>query len=192
MHLPSISYGKSTDTAFMHCDYNIVPLQHTSSYRKRNPRYVYSQLSHVFLLKSGFLLNSGYRISAMTLRSHSTWHNLVFVRYRLQPRELFDAPVSVEATEAAGFGAAVGKCPFVVDGHGVDVYGSVTMVSSLLSLKVTSSCETRNGDLPAFNLLRNAQSTSEILCEDSSAETVVRVVCDLNCFFVAGDFNDGD
>jgi hypothetical protein len=45
---------------------------------------------------------------------------------------------------------------------------------------------------PALDLLRNAQSASKILGKDGGAETVIRVVRDLNCFLVAGDFNNGD
>ena len=43
----------------------------------------------------------------------------------LRPQELFNPPVAVEATKPTCLSSAMWKRPFVVDGHGVDVYSTV-------------------------------------------------------------------
>ena len=57
----------------------------------------------------------------------------VLVRNCLQPQELLNAPGSIETAIPACLGAAVRQCTFVMDSHGVDVYGSVGQLASSLS-----------------------------------------------------------
>ena len=66
-----------------------------------------------------------YFIHHITYR-HARTKPLFSIRPRdcFGPLELFQACASVEAAEAAGFGAAVRDVGLVVDGHIVDVDGS--------------------------------------------------------------------
>ena len=54
---------------------------------------------------------------------------LIFPRNSLHSQELLDSRTSIEAAETAHLGAAVGEIRLVVDGHVVDVDGTVIYVS---------------------------------------------------------------
>lgn len=47
-------------------------------------------------------------------------------------------------------------------------------------------------NLPAFNLLGNAQTAAKVLCEYSTRKTVVGVISDLDSFLIARDLYDRD
>ena len=53
--------------------------------------------------------------------------DLIFPSDSLHPQEFLDACTSIEAAETAHLGAAVGEIRLVVDGHVVDVYGTVIL-----------------------------------------------------------------
>ena len=60
------------------------------------------------------------------------YNSLIFPRDSLHSQEFFDSRTAVEAAETALLGASVGKIRLVVDGHTVDVDGTIVFTSAMI------------------------------------------------------------
>ena len=71
-------------------------------------------------------------IASTTYRTHLYIH-LIFPRNSLHPQKFLDTRTAVEAAKTAHFGAAMWEIRFVVDGHTVDVDGTIILRQQMLS-----------------------------------------------------------